>query len=62
MKEERIFIDILKFDNGEFNFFVGGGTRENGQIQDCSSLNEVMNEIGYRLAMTFLDMRGEQHG
>lgn len=59
MKQERIFIEITKHDNGEFNFFIGGGTPENGQIEDCNSLDELMNELRYRLVMTYLDMKGE---
>ena len=56
MKEERIFIEILKHDNGEFSFSVGGGTKDKGQMEVFNSTKECIDEIRYRLALALMDM------
>jgi len=56
MKEQRIFIEIIEFDNGSKCFSVGGGTKDNGQMESFDTLEKCIEEIKTRVAQTILEM------
>ena len=56
MKEERIFIQITKHDDGSITYIVGGGTKNNGQMESFHTPKECLEEIKYRTALTLLEM------
>lgn len=45
MQETRIFIEITKHDNGDIDFFVAGGTCNNGQGEFHSSLSSAITDL-----------------
>lgn len=56
MEETRVFIEIIKHDDGEFTFSVGGGTKDKGQMEAFDTTKECIEEIRYRIALALLDM------
>lgn len=56
MKEERIFIRIIEHDDGSRTFVVGGGTKDNGQMESFNTPKECLEEIKQRTALTLLEM------
>lgn len=56
MKEERIFIQIIEHDDGSRTYAVGGGTKNNGQMENFHTPKECLEEIKQRTALTLLEM------
>ena len=56
MKQERIFIQITELDDGIRLYAVGGGTKDNGQMESFHTAKECLEEIKARTAQTLLDM------
>lgn len=56
MKEERIFIQIIEHDDGSRTYVVGGGTKNNGQMENFHTPKECLEEIKQRTALTLLEM------
>ena len=56
MKEHRIFIEIIELEDGSRQFSVGGGIKDNGQIESFNTPKECLNEIKNRVAYTLLEM------
>lgn len=56
MKQERIFIQITKLDDGSMTYVVGGGTKNNGQMESFHTPKECLEEIKQRTALTILEM------
>jgi len=56
MKEQRIFIEIIKLDDGSKYFSVGGGTKNNGTMESFDTPKECIEEIKMRVAQTILEM------
>lgn len=56
MKEERIFIQITEHDDGSRTYIVGGGTKNNGQMESFNTPKECLEEIRQRTAITLCEM------
>lgn len=56
MKEERIFIEITEMDDGSRLYAVGGGIKNNGQMESFNTPKECLDEIKNRVAYTLLEM------
>lgn len=56
MKEERIFIQITKYDNGSMTYIVDGGTKDSGQMESFNTPKECLEEIKNRVVCTLLEM------
>lgn len=56
MKEERIYIQITKHDDGSMTYLVGGGTKNDGQMESFHTPKECLEEIKQRTALTILEM------
>lgn len=56
MKEERIFIQIIEHDDGSRTYAVGGGTKNNGQMESFHTPKECLEEIKQRTALTLLEI------
>lgn len=56
MKEERIFIQIIEHDDGSRTYAVGGGTKNNGQMESFNTPKQCLEEIRMRVAQTLLKM------
>ena len=55
-KQETIFIHIAEYNDGGRIYLVGGGTKNNGQMESFNTPRECVEEIKYRTALTLLDM------
>lgn len=55
-KEETIFIHIAEYNDGSRIYLVGGGTKNNGQIESFNTPKECIEEIKQRTAVTLLEM------
>lgn len=56
MKEQRIFIEIIEHEDGRRTYSVGGGIKDNGQMEDFPTPNDCVKELKNRLAYTLLEM------
>ena len=56
MKEERIFIEIIELDDGSRLYTVGGGIKDNGQMEGFNTPEDCLEEIKNRVAYTLLKM------
>ena len=56
MKRERIFIEITQLDDGSRLYAVGGGTKDNGQMESFHTAKECLEEIRNRTVQTLLEM------
>lgn len=48
MEETRIFIEIIKHENGRFVYSVGGGECVDGQMEQYDTIDECVREIKIR--------------
>lgn len=48
MKETRIFIEILKLEDGRLAYSVGGGECVDGQMEQYDTIDECVKEIKTR--------------
>ena len=56
VKEERIFIQIIEYEDGSRTYAVGGGTKNNGQMESFNTPKECLEEIRLRTAITLCEM------
>lgn len=56
VKEERIFIQIIEYNDGSRTYAVGGGTKNNGQMESFNTPRQCLEEIKLRTAQTLLEM------
>ena len=56
MKEERIFIEIIELDDGSRLYTVGGGIKDNVQMEGFNTPEDCLEEIKNRVAYTLLKM------
>lgn len=53
MKETRIFIDITQHDNGDINFYVGGGECNDGQGEAYHNIADAIKDISERAVVEY---------
>ena len=56
MKEQRIFIEIIETDDGDRMYAVGGGVKDDGQLESFSTPKACLDEVKERLTYTLLNM------
>jgi len=56
MKEQRIFIEIIEYEDGHRTYTVGGGTKNDGQMESFSTPADCLTELKERVTYTLLDM------
>lgn len=55
--EERIFIELCKFQNGEIYISVGGGSENAGQIESFPTIETAVEEIKRRANLDYKKMK-----
>ena len=53
MKETRIFLDITHHDNGDINFYVGGGECNDGTGEFHNSLADAIKDLSERTVVEY---------
>lgn len=56
--EERIFIELLKMPDGRVSFAVGGGSTNNGQMEEHDKLTNALTDLAERATIDYIKMGG----
>lgn len=53
MEEVRIFLELLKMPDGRVNFIVGGGTINDGQMEEYYDLASAIKNLEERVVIDY---------
>lgn len=60
MKETRIFLELIKSDNGEMFISVGGGTRNDGQLEFHDNIASAIKDFRKRTYESYDEFEKEK--
>ena len=58
MKEVRIFLELLKMPDGRVSFVVGGGTINDGQMEEYYDLASAIKDLEERVVIDYKRLKG----
>lgn len=53
MKEVRVFLELVKLDNGEVMMSTGGGICNNGQMKSHDSIANAIEDLNDRVVVEY---------
>lgn len=53
MKEVRVFLELVKLDNGEVMISTGGGICNNGQMESHDSIAKAIKDLNERVVVEY---------
>lgn len=60
MKETRIFLELIKLDNGEIMISTGGGACDNGQMTSHANIADAIKDLNERVVVEYEMMTKEE--
>lgn len=58
MEEVRIFLELLKMPDGRVSFVVGGGTTNDGQMEEHYDLSSAIKDLEERVVIDYNRLKG----
>lgn len=58
MEEVRIFLELLKMPDGRVSFVVGGGTINDGQMEEHYDLTSAIKDLEERVVIDYKRLKG----
>lgn len=58
MEEVRIFLELLKMPDGRVSFVVGGGTVNDGQMEEHYDLASAIKDLEERITIDYKRLKG----
>lgn len=58
MEEVRIFLELLKMPDGRVSFVVGGGTTNDGQMEEHYDLSSAIKDLEERVVIDYKRLKG----
>lgn len=59
MEEERIFIELLRTADGRVNISVGGGSSNNGIMEEYGDLASAIKDLEKRVVIDYMRLKDE---
>ena len=59
MEEERIFIELLRAADGRVNISVGGGSSNNGLMEEYGDLASAIKDLEKRVVIDYMRLKDE---
>ena len=57
MNEVRVFLELIKLDNGKIMISTGGGICNNGQMESHNNLADAIRDLNERVVVEYERLR-----
>ena len=57
MNEVRVFLELIKLDNGKIMFSTGGGICNDGQMESHDNLADAIRDLNERVVVEYERLR-----
>ena len=57
MNEVRVFLELIKLDNGKIMISTGGGICNNGQMESHNNLADAITDLNERVVVEYERLR-----
>ena len=57
MNEARVFLELIKLDNGKIMISTGGGICNNGQMESHNNLADAIRDLNERVVVEYERLR-----
>lgn len=61
MNEVRVYLELIKLDNGEIMITTGGGVCNNGQMESHDNLADAIKDLNERVVVEYELLNGNKN-